>query len=144
MYSTVQILHSYWAYLTLLVLVLAVLNAMVGFFKNKDFSLAKDLRISLFALIFCHIQLVIGLILYFVSPRFEAWQTGGIMSDNLLRLLLVEHPLTNIIAIALITIGWSKHKKELTSKRKFGKIAVFYGIGLFLILLRIPYDIWFS
>ncbi|MCF8713859.1 hypothetical protein JM658_03380 [Joostella atrarenae] len=144
MYTTVNALHSYWAYFTLLVLIIAVLNAMVGYFKNKDFSLAKDFRISLFALIFSHLQLVIGLILYFVSPRFSSWQTGGVMGDSLLRLVLVEHPFINIIAIALITIGWSKHKKETTSKRKFGKIALFYGIGLFLILLRIPYMLWFD
>lgn len=144
MYSTVNVLHSYWAYLTLLVLIIAVLNATIGYFKNKDFSMAKDLRISLFALIFSHIQLLLGLVLYFVSPRFASWQTGGVMSDSLLRLVLVEHPFINIIAIALITIGWSKHKKETTSKRKFGKIALFYGIGLFLILLRIPYMLWFD
>ncbi|QLE01374.1 hypothetical protein HX109_07275 [Galbibacter sp. BG1] len=144
MYSTVNALHSYWAYFTLLVLAIAFLNAMVGFFKNKDFSMAKDLRISLFALIFTHIQLVIGLVLYFVSPRFKAWQTGNVMGNSLLRLILVEHPFINIIAIALITIGWSKHKKETTSKRKFGKIALFYGLGLFLILLRIPYMLWFD
>jgi hypothetical protein len=28
-----------------------------------------------------------------------------------LQLTSLEHPLINIIAIALITIGWSKHKK---------------------------------
>ncbi|MCM5662050.1 hypothetical protein [Galbibacter mesophilus] len=144
MYTALNHLHSYWAYFTLLVLAIAFLNAMVGYFKNKDFSMAKDLRISLFALIFTHIQLLIGLILYFVSPRFSAWQDGGVMGNDLLRLILIEHPFTNIIAVALITIGWSKHKKEVSSKRKFGKIALFYGIGLFLILLRIPYMLWFD
>ncbi|WP_224484145.1 hypothetical protein [Robertkochia aurantiaca] len=144
MYSTIKVLHSYWAYFTLFVLIIAVLNAAVGYFKNKEFSLAKDLRISLFALIFTHIQLVIGLILYFVTPNLNAWGTGEVMGNSLLRLLLLEHPLTNIIAVALITIGWSKHKKALTSKKKFARIGLFYGIGLLLILLRIPYDIWLS
>ncbi|MCX2680555.1 hypothetical protein OOZ15_11435 [Galbibacter sp. EGI 63066] len=144
MYSTINVLHSYWAYLTVLILVLAVINAIVGYAGKKEFAMGKDLRISLFALICTHIQFLIGLILYFVSPRFASWQTGGVMGDSLLRLVLVEHPVTNIIAIALITIGWSKHKKEQTSQRKFGKIALFYGIGLFLILLRIPYMLWFD
>ncbi|TRZ45839.1 hypothetical protein [Robertkochia solimangrovi] len=143
-YSVVNTLHSYWAYFTLIILVIAVLNALTGYFKNKDFTMAKDLRVSLFALIFTHIQLLLGLVLYFMTPRFDAWQTGGVMGDSLLRLILVEHPVTNLIAVALITIGWSKHKKEVSSKRKFGKIALFYGIGLVLILLRIPYDIWLA
>ena len=144
MYTYLNVLHSYWAYLTLFILVVAVLNAVSGLSSNREYTMAKDLRIGLFALIFTHIQLVLGLILYFVTPRFSAWQTGGVMGDSLLRLLLVEHPFINIIAIALITVGWSRHKKMEASKSKFKSIAVFYGIGLLLILLRIPYDIWFS
>ncbi|THD69514.1 hypothetical protein E7Z59_04075 [Robertkochia marina] len=144
MYTYLNVLHSYWAYLTLFILIVAVVNAVSGLSSNKEYTMAKDLRIGLFALIFSHIQLLLGLALYFVTPRFSAWQTGGVMGDSLLRLLLVEHPFTNIIAIALITVGWSKHKKKETSKAKFKSIALFYGIGLALILLRIPYDIWFS
>jgi len=144
MYSTILTLHSYWAYLTLLVLLFAVINALSGYFGNKEFALGKDFRISLFGLIFTHIQLVLGLILYFTSPKFGAWAEGGVMGNSLLRLLLVEHPTMNIIAIVLITMGWSKHKKETTSKRKFGKIALFYGLGLVFILSRIPYDIWLN
>lgn len=47
-----------------------------------------------------------------------------------------------IIAVALITIGYSKHKKKLTSKAKFRMIAVFYTIALILILAKIPWNVW--
>ena len=144
MYETIQVLHSYWAYLALLVLLIASINALIGFTGNKLFK-AKDLRISLFGLIFSHIQLLIGVVLYFVSPRFGIWSDvgmGGVMKDSISRLYLVEHPTINIIAIILITIGWSTHKKQQTDKRKFGKIAAFYTIGLLLILSRIPWDSW--
>jgi len=144
MYSTLNLLHSYWAYLTLFILLVAVLNALNGYFNNKEFNLTKDFRISLFALIFTHIQMVLGLLLYFTSPYFASWQAGGVMGDSFLRLVLVEHPFINLIAIALITIGWSKHKKVLESKPKFKRIAIGYGIGLILILLRIPYMLWFD
>ena len=70
--SVLQNIHSYWAYIVLLMLVVAIGNALLGKFMNKSFTI-KDLRISLFALIVTHIQLLIGLILYFVSPRFSAW-----------------------------------------------------------------------
>lgn len=144
MYSTLLTLHSYWAFLTLLALLLATFNAISGYSGNRNFAMHKDLRISLFALIFTHIQMLLGLILYFVSPRFAMWSEGGVMSDSLLRLLLVEHPFTNLLAVTLITIGWSKHKKQETSKGKFGKIALFYAIGLVLLLSRIPYSIWLN
>lgn len=144
MYSTIQSLHSYWAYLVLIVLILAVGNALIKTFGDKEYE-AKDFRISLFTLIVSHIQLLIGLILYFVSPRLSLFSESGmgeIMKDAVNRLYLVEHPLVNIIAVALITIGYSKHKKKLTSKAKLKTIAVFYTIALVLFLSRIPWSTW--
>ena len=145
MYSTVQTLHSYWAYLTLLILAIAAINALLGARSNKEFSIAKDLRISLFALIFSHIQLLLGLVLYLVSPNgLEKITTLGMGEmSSFDRLLALEHPVINILAITLITIGWSKHKKQMTSKGKFSKIGVFYSLGLILILSRIPWNLWF-
>ena len=140
----IKTLHSYWAYLVLAVLLLATLNALVGLLNKKEYN-AKAFRISLFALIVSHIQLLIGLLLYFTSPRFETWGElgmGGVMKDAVQRLYLVEHPLINIIAVALITIGYSKHKKKLTSTPKFKTITVFYLIALVLFLSRIPWNVW--
>ncbi|GIR82013.1 MAG: hypothetical protein CM15mP83_7390 [Flavobacteriaceae bacterium] len=87
--SILQNIHSYWAYIVLLMLVVAIGNALLGKFMNKSFTI-KDLRISLFALIVTHIQLLVGLILYFVSPRLSAWQegVGAVMGDASLRLYL--------------------------------------------------------
>ncbi len=138
-------LHSYWAYLVLLILIIAVVNALIKVFGDKEYG-AKDFRISLFTLIVSHIQLLIGLILYFVSPKFELWSQLGaeVMKNPLARLYLVEHPLVNIIAVALITIGYSKHKKKLTSKAKLKPIAIFYSIALILFLSRIPWSVWLA
>ncbi|HMC00245.1 MAG TPA: hypothetical protein VKN14_04310 [Flavobacteriaceae bacterium] len=144
MYSTVKMLHSYWAYLVLFVLLVATINALYKFFGKKEFG-AKDFRINLFTLIVSHIQLLIGLILYFVSPRlslFSELGMGEVMKDTVNRLYLVEHPIINIIAVALITIGYSKHKKKLTSTPKFKTIAIFYTIALVLFLSRIPWFVW--
>jgi len=143
MYETIQSVHSILAYAALGLLLLASFNAIFGLTSKKIFT-DKDLRLSLFTLIICHIQLLIGLILYFVSPKLQAWSDVGmkVMSDNDLRPILVEHPLTNIIALVLITIGWSKHKKEESNNGKFKKIAVFYTIGLILLLSMIPWGNW--
>ncbi|VXB35837.1 conserved membrane hypothetical protein [Flavobacterium sp. 9R] len=139
MYEFIQKFHSGWAYLVLLILVVAVVNALLGSSSKKEFT-AKDRKIALFALIFTHIQLVIGLIIYFVSPL--GLVSFGQMSDKALRLTSLEHPLINIIAIVLITIGWSKHKKLTDATAQFKTFAVFYGIGLLLILSRIPWSLW--
>ena len=141
-----QNLHSYFAYIVLAMLFIAVANAFAGWIGKRMFTMHKDLRISLFALILSHIQLLIGLILFFVSANgLKAIQTLGMGGLNApARLLALEHPLTNIIAIVLITIGWSRHKKFMEGDKKFKSIAIFYGLGLLLILSRIPWNQWFS
>ena len=143
MYNFIQKFHSGWAYLALLILVIAVVNSLIGLSSKKEFTL-KDRKIALFALVAIHIQFLVGIILYFVSPNglqmIKAVGMGGLTTES--RLLALEHPLINIIAITLITIGWSKHKKLLTGKSKFKTFSIFYGLGLVLIFSRIPWKIW--
>ena len=146
MYEIIQPIHSYIAYFALAILAFAVINAILGLVGNKMFTPEKDFRLSLFALILSHTMLLIGLILFFVSPSglnaIQQLGMGGLSAPA--RLLAVEHPFINIIALVLITIGWSRHKKFIQAKVKFKSIAIFYGLGLVLILSRIPYGQWFN
>ncbi|MCF6213902.1 MAG: hypothetical protein L3J45_07755 [Flavobacteriaceae bacterium] len=138
-------MHSGWAYLVLLVLVFAFINALLGVISNKEFK-TRDLRLALFALIFAHIQLILGFIMYYVSPFYEHMREIGMgttMNDASARLIVVEHPLMMILAIVLITVGFSKHKKKTSDKAKFKTIAIFYGLALLFILSKIPWQQWF-
>ncbi|MDC7995133.1 hypothetical protein [Altibacter sp. HG106] len=145
MYTTVQFLHSWWAYLVLFVVLIATINALAGLFGNKEYQ-PKDFRISLFALIVTHIQFLIALVLYFISPlglkSILNSGMGAVMKDSTLRLYAIEHPTIMILTIIFITIGYSKHKKKLTSKPKFKTLAIFYTIALVLMLSRIPWQQW--
>lgn len=136
----IKSIHSYWSYLVLIILVLAVVNAIIGLSSKKEFG-NKDLRVGLFTLIFSHIQLLLGLALYF-GNGYASRISGEVMKDSDLRFVIIEHPITMILAIALITIGWSKHKKKEASAAKFKTFAIFYGLGLLLVLLRIPWKVW--
>lgn len=140
LYTFLQKFHSGWAYLALLLLVIVVVNSIIGLTSKKEFT-PKDRKIALFGLIGTHMQLLVGLILYFVSPL--GFDSLGNMSDKALRLTSLEHPITNIIAIALITIGWVKHKKATTSESKFKTFSIYYSLGLLLILSKIPWYLWF-
>jgi len=143
MYAILKTIHSYWAFFVLIILIVAIFNALSGRSSRRTFGV-KDLRISLFGLIFSHIQLLIGLILYFISPWFNQWSEMGmgVMKNTESRMYLIEHPLTNILAIALITMGWSMHKRQADSSKKFLRIALFYGLGLLFLLSRIPWNAW--
>ena len=141
MYHFLQKFHSGWAYLVFLLLVVTVINSLIGLLSKKSFQ-PINRKIALFTLIGVHTQLLVGLILYFVSPL--GFQSIGQMKDATLRLTALEHPLINILAIVLITIGWSKHKKATTDHAKFLSINLFYALGLLLIMLRIPWALWFT
>ena len=144
MYNLIHKVHSYWTIFVLITLAIAILNSILGISKGREFS-TKDLRINLFGLIFSLIQFFIGFIKYFVSPWYDKWGSLGIinvMKDIKIRSYLVEHPLINIIAIGLITLGWSIHKRQNISSKKFLRIGLFYTLGLFLFLSRISWDSW--
>ena len=140
MYEFIQKFHSGLAYLALLVVVIALINALIGLFSKKEFT-TKDRKIAVFGLAAIHTQFVIGLVLYCVSPL--GFNSLGQMADKELRLTSLEHPLINIVGITLITIGWMKHKKSTTSESKFKTFSIYYGLGLVLILSRIPWSLWF-
>lgn len=138
-------MHSGWAYVALILLIVAVISAIMGMNSNKEFS-KKSKSIALFALIAAHIQLLAGFAAYFIAPGYLFLKENGMgatMKDAGYRDQVMEHPLLMIIAIILITIGFSKHKSKPDSKGKFKTIAIFYGIALILILAKIPWGVWF-
>ena len=125
-------------------LLLAIINAFRAHISKKNFQ-AKDLRISLFALILSYIHQLVGLVLYFASPLFSYWSDlnmRGVMKNSEVRFYLVEHPITNLIALFLITLGWSLHKRQIENSKKFSRIAIFYSMGLVILLSGIPWEEW--
>ncbi len=142
----IKMMHSGWAYVVLILVIVAVITAIMGMNSNKEFS-KKSKSIALFALIAAHIQLLAGLAAYFISPGYLYLKENGMgaaMKNASARNQIMEHPLLMIIAIILITIGFSKHKSKPDSKSKFKTIAIFYGIALLLILAKIPWAAWLN
>lgn len=142
MYTGIQHLHSGIAYLALLALVVVIIYMLIGSLSGREFT-EKDRKIALIAFVLSHIQLLVGLILYFLSPLgLEMLKSGSAMSDPAARLLALEHPLINIIAIVLISIGYIKAKKPGAARARFRSVYMMYAIGLVLILSRIPWTAW--
>ena len=142
MYKGIQHLHSGIAYLALLALVVVIIYMLIGSLSNREFT-ENDRKIGMIAFILSHIQLLVGLILYFLSPLgLEMLKSGSAMSDPAARLLALEHPLINIIAIVVISVGYIRAKKMSVSRAKFRRIYMMYAIGLVLILTRIPWSAW--
>lgn len=134
-------LHSFVAYILLATLVIAIVINALAAFQGKPYS-ETNRKLSLYGLIATHLQVLIGLILYFVSPKGLSAMSGEAMKVSGLRFYVIEHPLMMILAAILITIGYSKSKKANESKRKFNAMLVYYIIGLVFILTRLPWDAW--
>jgi hypothetical protein len=134
-------LHSFLAYLFLVSSFVSVVYSVANYKKNEysstQFSLAK------LAFIAGHIQLLVGLVLWYLNWSSKLFSnTAEVMKNSDLRLLAMEHPLINIIAIAIVTIGYIKVKKATSALEKNKFNLWFYLVALVLILSRIPWQRW--
>ena len=124
-------LHHYLPYLFFIVLIISIVRAAL----NKIPNVKKDLFLTL-TLIFAHIQLLLGLVLLvdFIS------RAGVHMGETANRFVSIEHPLTMIIAVLLITIGKVKAKKATDNTKGNKTVFVYFIIALVFIVLRTPWD----
>ncbi|TVR34437.1 MAG: hypothetical protein EA390_02895 [Balneolaceae bacterium] len=141
MYTGLKHLHSFFAYILLAVLIFSIIYVIVKFVSDSTFS-EKVRKVALIGFIASHLQLLIGIVLYIISPVGLSLFSSEAMQDSLSRLYVLEHPLLMIIAIVSISIGYIKAKKPGDDARRFKTIILYYTLGLFLILLRIPWQVW--
>jgi len=124
--------HSGWRYVVFLLLIIAVIKALSGWFGNKTYT-EGDRKLNVFTLISAHIQLLIGLVLYFS----EGWYKLSSAGAPAVRYFKMEHISMMIIAIILITVGNAKSKKVADAVAKHRTISVFFGLALILIIVTI-------
>lgn len=128
-------MHSGLRWVALLLLVIAIINA--GMKLKSGSYLKKDKMINLFAMVFMHVQLLIGLILYFLSGKVNF--SEGWMKSPMFRFFGLEHVLGMVLAIVLITIGRKKAEKAIDISKKHKTIIVWYLIGLIVVFASIPW-----
>jgi asparagine N-glycosylation enzyme membrane subunit Stt3 len=130
-YEILKNAHSGWRYVVILLLFAAFITALSGYIGKKEYT-EGNRKLNVFALISTHIQLVLGLILYFMNDWYKADSTTAIG-----RYWKMEHISIMLIAVVLITIGNSKSKKAIGDKLKHRSIFVYFGIALLLITVAI-------
>lgn len=129
-------LHSLLRYAVLGFVALAGLAALRGYVTGSSIR-SWERATSVIAMILCHVQLVIGLIVYIT--RYGTFEERFGEGSDLLRFWKMEHIATMILAVALITIGRVMSKKTKIEASKQLRIAIFYLIGLILMLAMIPW-----
>ncbi|MEP7266265.1 MAG: cytochrome B [Saprospiraceae bacterium] len=131
MYDLLKHVHSGLRWILLAVLIWAIYDSYEKWKRNYFY--AKEHKAPFYAFILTHIQLLVGLIIYFITPRIAF--SGTMMKDKIMRFYAVEHPTMMAVAIVLITIGYLMGKKS----GSFKKIFWFYLIAFLIILASIPW-----
>ena len=136
----ILIIHSILRWAVLLFGIWAVLKAIGGLSAKRNYA-AADNKTSLFFMISCDLQLLIGLVLYFGNSWFDMLKSNAaeVMKTSAMRYFAVEHALMMIIAWLLVHVGRSMVKRADTDAQKHKRTLVFFGIALVLILAMIPW-----
>lgn len=133
-------IHSYLRWAVLILLIVSILKAFQGKSKGTTFN-EKDGKFFLITMAVTHIQILLGISLYFMSAKVSGAMgiEGGMMKDAVARFWGMEHIAGMLIAIIIITIGYSKSKKITDAAKRYKKIGMFYTLGLVIILVSIPW-----
>lgn len=139
-YPIALTLHSIFRWLVLGSLLAALSSAYSGWVGQRPYRPA-DQTLRVVATSIAHTQLLIGFYLYAVSPIIRYFWTNKPSFAE-----AAEFPFFGLIHIALMftaivvmTVGSSKAKRQTSDQQKFRTTAVYFTIGLVLILVAIPW-----
>jgi hypothetical protein len=128
--------HSLLRYVVLLTVAGAGILHLRGYLAKRPI-LTGERTLAIVAMVLCHVQLVVGALLYAVGFNSFNDRFGG--RPDLLRFWKMEHITVMVLAVALVTIGRVLSKKAKTERAKQHRIALFYLIGLAMMLAMIPW-----
>lgn len=134
--------HSGLRYIVFLLLIVVIVKAVMNLAGKKEWG-AGDTKLTLFLMATTHLQLLIGIALYFVKGYQGFYSNIG---DNMkigdFRWAAMEHPLLMIIVVVLISLLHIGNKKPNTKNKN--RRALIFGLAcLALALAAIPFDRWF-
>ena len=142
MYNILKESHNGIGMVLLFLLLIIIIFITLKFILKKPFK--KSVKIAaLVGLITVHIQILVGFVLYFLSPLGLSNFSGESMGHKISRFYIVEHPIGMILAAVLITIGYKVIKKtDLSDKAKYTRLLIYYTLGFAIIAYLIPWFLW--
>ncbi len=142
MYEILLPAHNLLRWVFLAAALYTIFRAMKGSLNQSPFGKDDNTAGAIF-LASAHTQLLVGLILWFISNPVQTAMAdmAASMHNPETRKLLLEHPLTMIIAVAIIQIGRIKSKKAYADLDKHKRCLWYYSIALILVLIRIPWGV---
>lgn len=127
--------HSGLRWLVLLGLILCIVKGASGMSGNKSWT-AKEAQLVRLAVLITHIQVVLGIIMYFMSPKVKFNEIT--MTDDIVRFYTVEHVITMLAAVVLVTVG-SVRSRSREGASAYKTVFWFFLVALVLVLIGIPW-----
>jgi hypothetical protein len=145
MYNFLLILHSIVRWLVVIAALAAAGKAFAGWLGKGTWSHLDD-HLGLFFTMAMDIQVLIGLVLYFVSPLIRTALTDlpAAFANPTLLFFSFLHWILILIAVALAHIGRTRSRKANGDPARFRSAAIFYGLSILLVLVAIPWPFTFS
>ncbi len=141
MYPTLLALHSLTRWLVLGSLIFAIFWSYRGWLMNKPY-LKFDNSVRHITATIAHVQLILGICLYFISPivTYFLHNFSTAVHERTIRFFGMEHIFMMLIGITVITIGSVKAKRKATDKENFKTMAIWFTVGLLIILSSVPWS----
>ena len=142
MYQPILLIHSWFRWIILILMVVVIIKSILGM-VNKDSYSKLDGILSLSMVNSLRVQFVIGLVLYiFLSPITESAfaDFGAAMKDASIRYFAVEHIFVMFVGIGLVEAGAAKAKRATEEAKKYKFQMIFFALSLIIMLSRIPFS----
>jgi cytochrome bd-type quinol oxidase subunit 2 len=140
MYQALTFYHTFFRWIVLLILVYAIYRSYRGYATGAAFT-RTDNAVRHWTATIAHIQLTLGMILYFQSPVIKYfWSNFKEASKNSDALFFsLIHMFLMLTAVVIITIGSAMAKRKPTDREKFRTMLIWFSIALAIILIAIPW-----
>jgi hypothetical protein len=140
MYEILLVVHNLMRWAVLIAGLLAFARALRGSMSDVAWS-TDDRRTSAIFTGTVHLQLLLGLALYAISPitRAAMGDMAVAMRDPATRNIAVEHPAMMILAVILATAAGPVARRAATDRGRFRRLALLVGLALVAIVAGIPW-----
>ena len=134
MYEFLKGLHNLLRWVVVLGGVWALVVMLRGLMTRASWGKGERTASSVFTY-GMHSQLLVGIVLYVITPLL----TAGMSAPLSERLLLIEHAATMILAVVAAQLGTSLARRAESDRAKFLRATIGYAVALLFVAWATPW-----
>jgi hypothetical protein len=140
MYASLLAIHNVSRWLVLIAAAVALVVAVRGLVTRRPWDRTARLS-SLSFVSLMDLQLVLGLLLYVVSPIVRAGLSdmAVAMADTQIRFFVVEHLSIMIVAVVFAHVGSVTARRAPDHRSRYARTALWFGLSTIAVLVAIPW-----